>query len=631
MQTLILTVLIPIFFSFIFAFLLKQRTVELIPVVFCFAAIWVYAFSTFGKYNLGLFTLIPTMGFFSIIGMYLRRNDLKQIIVKQDFFSPGVVFFALASAWTYFHSKNMKFYEWDEFSYWGSAIKTIFYLKQVPALTNVQGAFPEYIPGIPIFGSIFISAHGSWRESVVFWAYQVLVIALAASILRDFKWKEIHKFLLGLLVTLFAVFYFYNPFQSVYADPLMSILFGASVILAASTKLIENKSYLLNYAIIIAFLAITKDIAIYFVAISFAVLVINITTTSLHKSLSLFEKLKKCLNLIFIPFLLILVIKYLWSSLIKQQNLSGGRDIFSYLSGVLQGKISLNSNPDWNQIKLNFINRVTDQPLTNINGLPITTLNSLIILSFVLFFVFLNTQGIENKLRNLLISFTLSVGGFTYLGLLLFLYATVFVTPEALGLASFDRYVGAYIGGMVLVLSSRFSTFLKDSEKLEKNFKVISVLLFFFLLQSSPSKIFGYIFSPNTYSDQIRSSYNMQSSLASQMKLTGNEKIWIIAQHTVGFEFYLIQYELIPGKVGKIPFSLGSASGPGDIWTDTSYTADKWESALIDYDYVFVNNSTESFKSEFGELFEQPESLDQVPGVYKIESYEGKIQLIRVL
>lgn len=253
MQTLMLTIAAPILFSTVFSILLKQKIVDLIPIVYVFSAIWVYVFSTFDNYKFGLYSVFPFLVLASIIGLYFRRHEISKSALKQDFFSPAVIFFAIVSVWTYFHSKNMKFYEWDEFSYWGSATKTIFSFNQIPALSSTQGAFPEYPPGIPIFGSLFVSAHGIWRESIVFWAYQVLIFSLVASILRDFKWKDFNRFILGLLIALFATVYFYNSYQSVYADPVMSILFGSSIILASSTRLIKNKTYIINFSIIISF------------------------------------------------------------------------------------------------------------------------------------------------------------------------------------------------------------------------------------------------------------------------------------------------------------------------------------------------------------------------------------------
>ena len=139
----------------------------------------------------------------------------------------------------------------------------------------------------------------------------------------------------------------------------------------------------------------------------------------------------------------------------------------------------------------------------------------------------------------------------------------------------------------------------------------------------------SYVSDPNYASTQAISSFEDERKLINNMDLQVDDDVWIIAQHTVGFEFYFYNYELLPASVGRSPWSIGSTYGEGDIWTDASYTQEKWASKLIDYEYVFVHNVTESFINEFGEMFDDPKSLE-VPGFYRVVRDLNRIKLLRV-
>ena len=113
------------------------------------------------------------------------------------------------------------------------------------------------------------------------------------------------------------------------------------------------------------------------------------------------------------------------------------------------------------------------------------------------------------------------------------------------------------------------------------------------------------------------------------MNFTVEDKVWFIAEHTVGFEFYLFQYELLPASIGRSPWSIGSPYGPGDLWTDTNITREVWDKRLNDFDYVFVHSANEVFLKEFGSLFEDPSTLSQ-PTIYQIEHRPEGNLLVKV-
>jgi hypothetical protein len=177
--------------------------------------------------------------------------------------------------------------------------------------------------------------------------------------------------------------------------------------------------------------------------------------------------------------------------------------------------------------------------------------------------------------------------------------------------------VATYFAGLAVFIS--YNAIEKISE-IESDIRLeVGVLAWILVLlfQSQPSNLISYLAAPNMESDKLRNGFSAESWLISEMNFSSKDSVWIISQHTVGYEFYMFQYEILPASVGKIPFSIGSRSGEGDIWTDPSYTQSRWESALTEYDYVFLQKITESFTNEFSSIFEEPSDIS-APSIYKV-------------
>jgi hypothetical protein len=102
-------------------------------------------------------------------------------------------------------------------------------------------------------------------------------------------------------------------------------------------------------------------------------------------------------------------------------------------------------------------------------------------------------------------------------------------------------------------------------------------------------------------------------------------KVYIITQHKMGFEYYVLRYEMIGMQFGEVPFSIGSQYGEGDIWTEPTMTVDRWSKTLYDYDFVVLYGESESFNKEFSSLFKG--GTIESNTVYKIEKLAKTVVL----
>ena len=105
-------------------------------------------------------------------------------------------------------------------------------------------------------------------------------------------------------------------------------------------------------------------------------------------------------------------------------------------------------------------------------------------------------------------------------------------------------------------------------------------------------------------------------------------QVWIIAQHTVGFEYSVLRYEMIDTKFGTVSWSIGSPNGDSDIWTDSAQTAQTWSQELRNFDYVVLYSASEGFYTEFGSLFES--GIIDTNSVYKVIKTDGTVSLSKV-
>jgi hypothetical protein len=114
----------------------------------------------------------------------------------------------------------------------------------------------------------------------------------------------------------------------------------------------------------------------------------------------------------------------------------------------------------------------------------------------------------------------------------------------------------------------------------------------------------------------------------SKAKIPENSKVYIIAQHTVGFEYYVLRYEMTGAQFGKVPWSIGTQRNDGDIWTEPTIDVDKWSTILRDFDFVVMYSTTESFNTEFASIFEF--EIVEPNTVYKVVKLQGDISLKKV-
>jgi hypothetical protein len=252
-------------------------------------------------------------------------------------------------------------------------------------------------------------------------------------------------------------------------------------------------------------------------------------------------------------------------------------------------------------------------------------------------------SGKLNRARNIAIGFALLITTVGYFGVILYAYLTVFGTGEAAGLASYGRYISTWYQGVffatVMLILSEFSLqrYVETDAKFEvkanslNTRRKVSLFLVAFIGIATLSSVHNYMLmlSVSKYQgSEARAPFIPIKQAIKAAQLPQQSKVYIIANHTVGFEYYVLRYEMAGKKFGQVPWSIGTTYGDGDIWTDPSWDIDRWSKELLAFDYVILYSTTESFNNEFGSLFES--GIVEPNSVYRIIKTENAVSLSKV-
>lgn len=219
-------------------------------------------------------------------------------------------------------------------------------------------------------------------------------------------------------------------------------------------------------------------------------------------------------------------------------------------------------------------------------------------------------------------------GALVYQFGLLILYVTRFDKGEALGLASFPRYLSTYIFGLLLfvafVLTSHIAErgfVVKRQGKTRPAWSFIAVISVFLIGLGYLAPLSAFLNHwPGGASSRaaFREPYASLGLQANRAGLTNDDVVLSIAQHTTGLEHLMTMYQLMPARVLDWPYSIGQRRDESDTLTDSSIDAVSIQSLLRSVDFVALVVIDDQFKEEFASIFSAPEDI-QPAKLYKVD------------
>jgi hypothetical protein len=466
-----------------------------------------------------------------------------------------------------------------------------------------------------------------WNEGDVFWAYQLIILSVFISVLSKSKWKHSLFLVVSLFFMVQASIVFYDTFSTIYADSILGITFAYLFYLAISKQTLVSNWNFANFLIALSAFILIKDISIGLViipiiAITFNQLIFSVSRISDSLEVAKITIFRSCTSLA-----VVFLTRLIWAAFVHD--------------GEINATVALSNSPNRfnniftessksSEIKTSLIYEVIHGQIGESRIFDFAVLDWIaIFLVLSVLFVVSSRSKLDFWLR-LSTSLTLLAGSFLYLFVLFLSYLTVFDGENASSLTSFDRYISTYLTGALLFFTFMAAQELNDFNvnrlRLNRNLSgaiivsvpILSIFIAALLIRyDEQERLATYRDKPADYSTRVRIPFDDLAQRFNDAKFNKEDRIWVITQHKHGFEYYLLQYELLPASVPANPFSIGTPYNSEDIWTDTSMTKEKWDATLNDFDFVVVFNSTQTFIDEFGSLFEDPESLN-AQGIYRV-------------
>jgi hypothetical protein len=627
------------------ALLSNQKLAQTIPIGIFFAIIWTSTFGMFDKLYLGLLLLLPFTIFLAIILFFLKKPPKVKSTLR-ELFSLPVAFFVVASAWTFSHSMQMQFYDWDEFTHWGTSVKSMFLFDQLGALSPAYTNNPNYPPGLSVLGYITARIGGTWDESDVIWTYQLIFISMLIPVLSKFTIKKIGYFSASLVTLLLSSVVFYDTLQTVYADPILAIAFGFLLILATAKSTNLNWTNFGYFLLTLSAFILIKDFAIVLSLVPILLVGVNYLVTNNLKTISKQRLITISVFRSLTSASVVVLTRFTWNSF---TSTSSGQTGPGSVIADAPSRFGALFSTDQNYVRelaLIFRGRVFNGTLTPWSGISLSTFQWILIITF---FLAMSTFSSFNKLNqksDLIFSLIIVLGSLGYLLSLFLVYLTVYSGGMASALTSYERYASTYFGGVLFYIAAQMvhqiflfseSIGLHNSgqSRLVKIQIPAGIVLFFLLLTfyAPNGRLTTYAKNPSEFSAELRSGFENIKNKIRFAKFTELDKVGIIAQHTMGFEYYVLQYESLPASVvptGNYTWSIGSPSGENDYWTDQAMNPERWNTYLSKLDYLIVFKVSDSFLDEFGQFFEDPPSTTE-QGIYRVEHSGTKNILLRHL
>lgn len=595
----------------------KTKYEEVLPITCTSIVLVSFLFGIIGilKYSIYVILVLALILYVLAIAKIAKEKNIKEII--NSTITPGFVLFLVLFLVFLIAIYGKLFDAWDEFSHWGDIVKVMTTLDDFGTNHNSLSMFKSYPPGMSLFQYILEKLNYLFTKEVfvewfAYFSYYVFAVSFLMPLTKELSFKK-PLLMLGYVGAIVCVpFIFYNGvYYQLYIDPFLSFLLAGGLLHILFNE--ENNClYDLSILSILFTLVLSKDAGIVFA--------ITLLIAYIIKSFIIGNNIKKNVITTIGGILSILIPKVLWSHNIKINNVKlsfNGKIDFENLISVIVG----NDSSYRSDVLDNYISafKSTGITLKNFN-FEISYIVLFMVICIALAFVVKNTKTSKT---NKVISYICSIiSCVIFVVGMCIIYMYKFSEYEAVGLASFNRYLNIVFMGLFLFMMIALFISLENI----KNETLICTILICFMCICSPVRtMLEWI-----YGTKVRASHNIRSEFTEIVNKTmdctnGDDEVWFIAQETTGFERLVFKFCIRP-NINNAYWSIGTAFFDGDIWTEEK-TAEQWQRELVDnYDYVALYKLNDYFYDEFSCVFENPNDINE-NCVYKVNKTSGLLEL----
>lgn len=545
----------------------------------------------FGTFNVG-FIVGVIFAFASIVlGIIYRRrwNEYKKLL-----FTSGFIVFLTVYVLVFIYDLARGFSVWDEFSHWGMMLKEMTRLDKFYYVeTSNLMVHKDYPPIMQLFELFWIKlCGGEFNETFALRALHTFELTLFVPFVTEKvaeKKNCVKSILVGVAMTLSVAFIIllfdqHGVFQTIYTDYVMAVVVAYLVVTVFVSQKVDWFE-ILALSIGGGFLLLLKQMGLplYLMILCLFVGIIIVRegrrTVDYLKSKNKWKIMVAALMLLS-PFILWFVWGRLVADVSQQFSLSSSN--LKELADVLLG-----GGEDWQRFTAKkYLLALGEQGIST-SYVQMSFIQGIVLFVGTMWLVWKEAKGKLDKRKMVWTTVLLVFGALGYSGVMLLLYVTSFGSYEGPILASYERYMGTYLMMLLLVVFLVMSWHVLKEGKRGIVYLACAVLSLV-IAPGAYSRLYPYI---------MKTDNNVwYSNIADKLteKLGADEKVFIIAQDKVGFNYYF-EYYATPMLANSYGYNW-----PIDEEVDAE---EYFESVVLpqlgSFNYLYVANVDEKFNDKY--------------------------------
>lgn len=538
-----------------------------------------------------------------------------------------------------------QFHNWDEFSHWGTVIRTIsaadtFHLNPNPLY------FQDYPPGLALFAYHVLELTG-FTEGNAYFSYVLLLGCLSASLLHMATRVSWARFAVSVLILWICVQFIAEGWISVLIDHVLALFFMGCV--SSYLLLRERGGPLFLLPVFVFAFALTKQAASSLALLATGIMLVDllIARPAQEKSGSIFWPRFGALAACLVG--AIWLAGYSWNAYVEAAGLERGWGSYSPV-GLIGKALSCCTTAREIDVARAFFSRFfgnddtyagggsagslfyqawlgmsagqwSSGRLLNIFGSPFAQLVYLLVASLA---VALFAGRRSDRWRTFAFSCLMAAGAGGYLLSLLLAYLYSFSEYEALNLASFHRFFTVYLIAWIASIVAYYAMAVPDPENPRlKRFAYVLLAAGLIALAGLQAKRANVIVTTGVYQKYATNQKGAARDLVQTRVLPmlpnipPAAKVYILWPDNTGYEFWLTKYEMLPRQTNLVCFAVTSKPQPSFV-QECAFSDKEFRQELSNYDVVIVGEKLDRLREEYPGLFADLPAGSET-GLFKIE------------
>ncbi len=603
--------------SLFFAAILKIQTSVAPLVAVSFTMVYLTVFGMLGLLLLGGYLYFLCT--FAIIVLFAVKK-LKFPQLSPWFYAFVIISGALI---VFFGIRQPLLTSWDEFSFWGTAVKMTKLNNELHTTAEIGWVWvASQKPGLIVLGYFFqfFGAYAQWK---VFIGVNILAISLFTALLTPFKEKA-KIFAVPLFLVLFFTPYIFTVYREtqeplyIYINALsdvpMAWLFCAVLAVYYISK--QAKSTLLPVYIASSALMLTRDTALPFALIAWAIISFDILFINSDVKFLKLEKIKAKILHVFLMLCTVLACFFVWawyiSSITGADPLGniGGSEEMSMAAMLVQGITQLFGINVTEHFAL-VMGRMFSAFFTLHMSMIGTGLFITVFILIIVAIAALCASSKEHRLSCICFGIFSFLGFIAYYIFIGFTFVFIFKDDTSLYLIGYERYIYPYYIGW---FAAAMYMLCVSAASIKGKLYFLPQGTVFFILLIFANRFNAYVPQGMTFLDYhdgyLYERKEIVSTAQNLVEILGKDedgKIYFVSQGDNGNRWF--QYS---GEV--LPLQLDYSFGGGTLTTPENSTGGAYDYAMslqefTDYidengcEYIFVERSNPEFVHDFGALF----------------------------